>query len=132
MEFISRHNDVDIFCFQEVYNNPQGKLLNHYPTVSDDIFAELHTLLPNHQGYFRPVIEGVYGIAIFIKKELNVLEEGDIIIHECAAHLQLTGHHTRNLQWITLTLNQEDLTVINVHGLWNGMGKTDTPDRLAQ
>jgi endonuclease/exonuclease/phosphatase (EEP) superfamily protein YafD len=24
------------------------------------------------------------------------------------------------------------VTVVNFHGLWNGKGKTDTPDRIAQ
>ena len=40
--------------------------------------------------------------------------------------------HSRNLQWIRVQSNGKTYTVINVHGLWNGLGKTDSPDRIAQ
>jgi endonuclease/exonuclease/phosphatase family metal-dependent hydrolase len=132
IEFIKNNVDVDIFCFQEVYDKAASKLLSHYPTVSHDIFTELQSFLPQHQGFFRPVVEGVYGVAIFIKKEIPVFEEGEIIIHKNTQHSESTGHHSRNLQWIKFVLDQKPFAVINVHGLWNGLGKKDTPDRLVQ
>jgi endonuclease/exonuclease/phosphatase family metal-dependent hydrolase len=135
VEFVERNKDVDIFCLQEVYDKAENLLSTHYPNVSHSIFTELQTLLPEHQGFFRPVVKGVYGIAIFIKKAFPVLEEGEILIHRNDKYSEATessGHHSRNLQWIKFGLNQKNFTVFNVHGLWNGMGKTDTPARLAQ
>jgi endonuclease/exonuclease/phosphatase family metal-dependent hydrolase len=42
------------------------------------------------------------------------------------------GDHSRNMQWVKCTINNTVYTVMNVHGLWNGKGKTDTPERIAQ
>jgi endonuclease/exonuclease/phosphatase family metal-dependent hydrolase len=132
LHFVKTNKEVDIFCFQEVYDRAESKLSAHYPNVSHSIFSELQSLLPQHLGYFRPVLEGVYGIALFIKIDISVLEEGEISIHKNTKYSESTGHHSRNLQWITFILHQKIFTVFNVHGLWNGMGKTDTLDRLAQ
>src|SRR5579883_3265779 len=82
LEFITSHRDIDIFCFQEVYHNARDKVSSEDRQVSLNIFAELQTLLPEHNAFFRPVIENMYGIGIFIKKEIPVLGEGDIKIHE--------------------------------------------------
>ena len=38
----------------------------------------------------------------------------------------------RNLEFITFKQNKKKFAVFNFHGLWNGMGKTDTEDRLEQ
>ncbi len=132
IEFIQAHKDVDIFCLQEVYDKAEEKLTSHYPRVSRSIFTELCAMLPEHEGYFRPVVDGVYGIAIFIKKNLLVTEEGEVVIHKNTKYDESSGHHSRNLQWITFEYEGKTYTVINVHGLWNGMGKTDTPDRITQ
>ncbi len=31
-----------------------------------------------------------------------------------------------------IRIGDTPVTVVNFHGLWNGKGKTDTPDRIAQ
>jgi endonuclease/exonuclease/phosphatase family metal-dependent hydrolase len=36
------------------------------------------------------------------------------------------------LQWIKCNIEEELYAIINVHGLWNGKGKTDTEERIAQ
>ena len=78
-------------------------------------------------------IEDVYGIGIYIKKEIPLLEEGEISIHPSrSAPGEIDGHHARNLQWVKIKVEGKDVTVVNVHGLWNGKGKSDTPDRLDQ
>lgn len=40
--------------------------------------------------------------------------------------------HSRNLQWLECSLNDKSYTIVNVHGLGNGKGKTDCPERLLQ
>lgn len=40
--------------------------------------------------------------------------------------------HSRYLQWVELIVDDQTYTVVNVHGLWNGAGKTDTSERIAQ
>ena len=133
VEFIKKYKDVDIFCFQEVYDQAREVMSKKYPASSHDLFTELTELLPEHKGYFRPVVRGVYGIAIFIKKDYLILEEGEILIHaRNQSGIINDGHHDRNMQWIKFNYKGKEFSVMNVHGLWNGKGKTDVPERIAQ
>lgn len=132
LEFISRHSEVDIFCFQEVYHRASQKTSSDDRSVNLNIFADLQAVLPQHQAFFRPVVNGAYGIGMMIKKTVEVLEEGDIIIHANPNYPGLGPTHSRNLQWALCRANQQICSIFNVHGLWNGQGKTDTPERLAQ
>ncbi|MCX6703069.1 MAG: endonuclease/exonuclease/phosphatase family protein [Candidatus Zambryskibacteria bacterium] len=133
IDFIKKYQDTDIFCFQEVYDKSGEIMGEEYPEVNHDLFTELSELLPNYKGFFRPALQGVYGIAIFIKKDYPVLEEGEILIHARNQEGTINdGHHDRNLQWIKFHWGEQVLTVLNVHGLWNGKGKMDTPERITQ
>jgi endonuclease/exonuclease/phosphatase family metal-dependent hydrolase len=133
MEFVKNHKDVDIFCLQEVYDKSMEILGKEYPDPNHNLFTELSEVLPNHNGFFRPVLHGVYGIAIFIKKDYLVLGEGEILIHaRNQAGTINDGHHDRNLQWLKFEYEGKVLTVLNVHGLWNGRGKDDVPEKITQ
>lgn len=132
LDFIQAHKNVDIFCFQEVYQNAERKTSSDIRDVHLNIFSEIHDLLPDHQTFFRPVLDNTYGIGAFVKKEIDVLGEGQVWIHEQADYPGHGAAHSRNLQWLECAVNQKIFSVMNVHGLWNGMGKTDTPARLEQ
>jgi endonuclease/exonuclease/phosphatase family metal-dependent hydrolase len=132
IEFIKKYKDIDIFCFQEIYENAEEIMSAAYPGDSFDQFSDLSVLLHEHVGFFRPVLRGVYGLAVFIKKDFLLLEEGEVFIHYSESDAVTDGHHSRNLQWIKLKHDEKVFTVINVHGLWNGKGKDDTPERIAQ
>lgn len=132
LNFISAHRATDIFCFQEVYHNAPEKISTEERPVSLNIFSELQTLLPEHNGYFRPVVDNVFGIATFIKKEIDVLSEGEITIHENPTYIGRGPTHSRNMQFIECKINHKNFSVLNVHGLWNGKGKTDSPERIHQ
>lgn len=103
-----------------------------YPDDMLNGFTDLRELLPQHQGFFRPALLGAYGLAIFIKKELDLEEEGEKFVHVSGSELISDGHHSRNLQWIKFNFGNKLFTVINVHGLWNGKGKDDTKERINQ
>jgi endonuclease/exonuclease/phosphatase family metal-dependent hydrolase len=132
LEFIISHRDIDIFCFQEVYHNAPKTISDEERKVSLNIFSELQSLLPEHNAFFRPVIRNAYGIGTFIKKGIDILEEGEINIYDNPNYSGLGPRHPRILQWLKYCKNNQYCTVLNVHGLWNGMGKTDTPERIAQ
>lgn len=131
--FIKDYQEVDVFCLQEVYDNSKEVLGEEFPDSNHNLFTELSELLPDHKGFFRPVLEGVYGIALFISKKYPVIKEGEILIHsrnqDGAPH---DGHHDRNMQWIKFEHEGRILTVMNVHGLWNGKGKDDVPEKIRQ
>lgn len=132
IKFIENNKDVDVFCFQEIYENAREIMAVEYPDDMHDGFSDLEKLLPEHRGFFRPILLGVYGIAIFVKKNISVVEEGEVLIHPSEIERISDGHHSRNMQWVKLNYDGKDFVVMNVHGLWNGMGKNDSPPRISQ
>lgn len=141
LAFISKHQDVDVFCLQEVYHNAEDKFSTDDKEVSLHIFSEIGDLLPHHESFFTPVIGSAkgnaYGISMFVKKGIKVLEQGEVLIHHNPDYPSLAPNrhgptHSRKLQWLKCEIQKEPYTIMNVHGLWNGMGKTDTKERIAQ
>jgi len=81
------------------------------------------------------VAAGEWGLAIFIKRSIHVLEQGEFFVYLDGD--SLTGRDSstvaRNLQFVSINLNGKNLNIINFHGLWSGdRGKLDTPERLEQ
>lgn len=132
LEFVTARQDVDIFCLQEVYHNAPKMITNEDRTVQLNILAELHACLPNHEVYFRPVVNNIYGIAALVSKDFQVLDEGEVSIYTNPDYTGVGPKHSRNMQWINFQAGEQVFSVFNIHGLWNGQGKTDTPDRIAQ
>ena len=132
LAFIEQQQTVDVFCLQEVYKEAKEKFSTCDQTYSLDVFTKIQTRLPEHQGYFRPVVGKHYGLALFIKKNLSVLEENAALIYQNPDYKGRGPAHNRIIQWITYQADNKTYTCFNVHGLWNGMGKGDSTDRLAQ
>lgn len=132
LDFINTHREIDIFCLQEVYHNASDKISDEDRKVSLDIFAALQALLPDHHAFFRPTVENCYGIGMLVKNHIEIISEGEISIHENPHYSGRGPAHSRNLQWLECRHNNQTYSVLNTHGLWNGMGKTDTPERIAQ
>ncbi|MBP7741337.1 MAG: endonuclease/exonuclease/phosphatase family protein [Candidatus Pacebacteria bacterium] len=133
LKFFDTYRDVDIFCLQEIYSKAEGKEEPHPELAMRlDLFERIEERLQDtHVGYFRPAHADYYGQALFVKKDIVVEEEGDIFIYE-NNEPEARGKHSRNLQYIRITVNGKPTVVANLHGLWNGMGKSDTPDRILQ
>ncbi len=132
LDLIDQYRDVDFFCLQEVYHNGKQKNSTDHRQLSLEIFSEIQAQLPSHQGFFRPVVQGVYGQAMFIKKTIVVHDEDEVSIYHNPRYPGIGPRHDRVLQWAKCHYLDQPLMVSNVHGLWNGLGKTDTPDRLKQ
>jgi endonuclease/exonuclease/phosphatase family metal-dependent hydrolase len=132
IDFIKRHQHIDVFCFQEVYHDAPHKISTEERTHCLTIFQEIADLLPDHQGFFRPVVNNSYGIGMFVKNTLSLIDEGEICIHHNPDYPGKGPTHTRILQWIQCQISTQPYIIINVHGLWNGQGKTDSPERLQQ
>ena len=133
LRFIDSHRAIDIFCLQEVYSQTHQHLaLDPNNPLCLDLFERIAELLPNHRAFFRPIVEGVYGLSTFIQKDYPVLAEESHWIYE---NKHYSGHgpsHSRIMQWIKISLDWQDLSIINVHGLWDSKGKMDTPQRILQ
>jgi len=135
MVFLKKNQDVDVFCFQEIYHRAtyihveQGGI---DPNLN--LFDDIEKILPNHIGYFRPHYIETYGLAIFVKKELLVEMENECFIHRYKGYIPEgeVSNHARNVQVVILKINGDKLNIFNFHGLRDVKGKTDTQDRLNQ
>jgi endonuclease/exonuclease/phosphatase family metal-dependent hydrolase len=135
LELMRKNKDIDIFCLQEVYSCAKKSICTTGELVELDIFEDISKILPNHILFFVQVLEG-YGIGMLIKKDLNILDKGEFLIHENSNYTSSSNPigptHSRKLQWVNIKFNNRLYTVINLHGLWNGNGKTDTEARIIQ
>ena len=134
LEFFRKYQkDTDIFCLQEIYKGTTEQEDPHPTlTMQYDLFEQLEELLiATHVGYFHPAFKDFYGQAMFIKKEVVVQEIGDVMVFR-NDDPKGRGSHSRNLQFAKIAAADKFFWIANVHGLWNGKGKTDTPARIEQ
>lgn len=139
MAFFKAYQDVEVFCLQEVWNGGEHMLteVGGGKTMEDafpQLLSAIVEVLPEHTCYFRPHLFDFYGLTLFIRKDLRVLEEGELYVHKERGFVEPHdwGTHARNIQYITFETKGGLRTVVNFHGLWNGKGKTDTEARLLQ
>jgi endonuclease/exonuclease/phosphatase family metal-dependent hydrolase len=143
LSFFEEHkNDIDVFCLQEIWSAPHTHLDGHdaggvpidHKNIMTHGMQDKSETLSEHVGYFRPHFGDNYGLMMFVRKGLEVIAEGEIFVYKEKGYVPDgdLGNHARNIQHITLLINNNPVTIINFHGLWNGNGKTDTEDRLNQ
>jgi endonuclease/exonuclease/phosphatase family metal-dependent hydrolase len=140
IKFITKHaDDTDIFCFQEVYKDAVEALKEtEYAYIAENqSFYLLKELLPNHELIFNPAFLGVYGVCLCIKKSIQIQKADELFIYKEKGYLppkDEVGRHGRNLQYAQVQIDNESepLTIINLHALWNGQGKSDTDERIEQ
>ncbi len=133
IDFFNKYQDVDIFLLQEVFDKGTEKTVFH-EKEKIELFREICEILPNHQGYFAPSVFLEWGLAIFIKKSIPVLGSGDcfVYLHRDSLRDQESKTVGRNLQFIKINHQGKNLNIINFHGLHNGEGKLDSPERIEQ
>ncbi len=141
LDFFKRYRNVDIFCLQEVWNG--GQHLKNLVTAGVEVKNVMHEfvtdvgeVLYDHVPYFKPHYEGFYGLAVFINKNINVLDEGEVFVYRHKGYIpgpdEDKAHHARNIQWLKVETPNGPKFVINFHGLWVRDGKGDNPERLIQ
>lgn len=143
LSFFEKYKDeTEIFCLQEIWAAPHkglkgrlagGRALDYSKTQINGL-QEISRVLDNHAAFFRPHVFENYGLMILVKKDLIVLEEGELFVYKYKGYIHEgdIGNHGRNIQYIKIEADNKILTVINFHGLWNGSGKGDSEDRLNQ
>ncbi len=139
LEFLKSHTDVDVFCFQEVWNGGEHMLDKKsggswLEKRSPTLLSDLRSVMSGYHARFRPHFYDFYGLALFIKNGLEIVDEGEIYIYKEKGWVspEEAGNHARTLQYVTIQMSEGPLTIVHVHGLWNGKGKGDSDDRLEQ
>ena len=139
LNFFRTHTDVDIFCLQEVWNGGENMLKEKSAGSGlakrvTTLLSDIQSALPEYQVSYRPHFHDFYGLALFSKKELEIVDEGELYIYREKGFISDTefGNHARILQFATLKTENGLQTIVHLHGLWNGKGKGDSEDRLIQ
>ncbi len=142
LAFLDSHRDADFICLQEVWSAPYENL-EGFPAGADEIAhaeimaygkQQVGALLASHEVFFHPNHLNDYGLMTLVSKQLNVVESGDVFVHRERGYVPQgnLGLHARNLQFVTVDGPSGRLSVVNFHGLWNGLGKGDSAERIAQ
>lgn len=131
---------IDIFCFQEVFRTGTvdvsqiSEWFTNTPNSNFHLFEDMQKALPGYKAMFCPVYKDVYGIAIFVKDEIQIKEQGEVVLFENNTFPDPDNgdaDHTRKMQWQRLSTNGKEFLVANVHGHWTPT-KLDDPDRIVQ
>ncbi len=135
----AKAGNTDIFCFQEMYNDINEDDESNQKIDKEGrnrhILKEVSEILTDFDMYFCPVVENVYGIAIFLKKGFEVIASGEVLLYENPnfKSFEETEDHDRKMQWVHIKRNRKDLIIMNVHGHWDAVNKKiDTPNRIEQ
>lgn len=146
VKFIKQQSkDTDIFCFQEIFSTTSSvKKRSGYRT---NLLEELSKILKYYQVFFAPIQDNYLmgsfqehytnfplktGQAIFVKKDLKVLQQGDFFVFR-TRNSQIMGDTLsvpRNVIHLTIA-GETPLTICNLHGIWT-RDKFDNPSRIKQ
>jgi exonuclease III len=140
LDFFRQYRDtVDIFCLQEIWNGGhevRGTLAGGVvlQDIYPELLSEIEKKLPNHELNFQPQFRDYFGLALFVRKGLKVLEYGGVFVHKEEGYEEVhdIGKHARKIQYVRIGEGDTPLTIMNFHGLWNGQGKGDSEDRILQ
>ena len=133
-EFVERHQDTDIFCFQEMYHEAEGKETLFLDTTPD-LLAYLKERMPAYNCLYHPHLSDWWGLAMFVKKDIEITDSGEVYVYKKKGwnyKLEVQGHTAKNIQYAILKTPLGERTIVNFHGLWNGQGKSDSEARLEQ
>jgi len=144
LSFIKDYSDqVDIFCFQEVYRSSVNKIIGR--NMRSNIYGEICAVLKNHQGYFAKHLVGrdlerivdfplESGLAIFIRNDIKVRECKDIFVYRDGYTVLHDDIATipRNLQYVSFVAHNKTFLISHFHGIWYPKTKLDTKDRIKQ
>ena len=69
------------------------------------IFEKIQKILPSHRGIFTPQLEKGFGLAMFIKKDINIYETKSLVVHEA---LNTNASTDRLVQAVSLSNSKGD------------------------
>ncbi len=122
--------DIDIFCFQEVFDNPDGTPSVCLKGADVSIFLKLSRVLDEYNGCFCSSQKDERGLCIFVRKRLKASVFDGPFIHRWEDALVDGNPSTLgcNVQYAEFTSH----IVCNVHGAWFDGPKRDNEHTIAQ
>ena len=133
--FQKRARDTDIFCLQEVFNNPPYiKSRVQTKVAKEDIYKDIEKILFEFDGYFAPTQEGEESLTMFVRKNFGLREMGEQFVYRWRNAMEGNDASTYgiNVQYAKFRKGEKDYMVCNLHGHWTPNYKGDNPARLEQ
>ncbi|MGC8538477.1 MAG: endonuclease/exonuclease/phosphatase family protein [Candidatus Micrarchaeia archaeon] len=140
----AKMNDTDIFCFQEVLDS--GTAINEEAAITkhlyhgtelkevQDLYSRLVGTLTGFQGFLsRSYSDGSERLATFVRKGITA-DVGIAQVHKRISVLYEGKYFGVEsiMQHVKIYYEGKEYFIANVHGLWQGGGKLDTPERIEQ
>ncbi|MDE1810576.1 MAG: endonuclease/exonuclease/phosphatase family protein [Candidatus Micrarchaeota archaeon] len=130
-----RARDVDVFCFQEVFDEKGNGAFHAWEGARPDIYDVLCGMLKGFEAYLsEPYSSSGERLAIFVRKGVELTGSGEFEL--CARRdLEYEGETLgvgSRLQWIEIFDKGKAITMANVHGLWQPKSKGDIEDTMLQ
>lgn len=136
MNFFKKHaEDTDIFCLQEVFNNPPHiKSQGQIKSAKEDIYKDIEKMLINFDGYMAPTQDGEESLCMFVKKNVGVHEIADQFVYRWRNAMEGNDTSTYGIkvQYAKFSKDKKDYLACNLHGHWTPNFKGDNPARLEQ
>ena len=136
MDFFKKHQeDTDIFCLQEVFNNPpQIKSRVQTKSAKEDIYKDIAEVLKDFDGHMAPTQDGEESLCMFVKKKFGVQEIADHFVYRWRNAMEGNDASTYgiNVQYAKFSKDKKNYMVCNLHGHWTPNFKGDNPARLEQ
>jgi endonuclease/exonuclease/phosphatase family metal-dependent hydrolase len=135
MDFFKKHaENTDIFCLQEVFNNPPHIKSKVQHDKKQDIYKDLEKILVDFDGYMAPSQEGEESLCMWIRKGFGVQEIADHYVYRWKNAMEGNDASTYgiNIQYLKFSKKGKNYLVCNLHGHWTPKFKGDNPARLEQ
>lgn len=143
MEFVKEYSqDVDIFCFQEVFSSPAEIKISRDTQVN--ILGDLTEALKDYKLFFGPEQDGfdnvgpvsfevTVGLATFVRESIHVYSWDHVFIHgeRNSAKSNMTSFPASML-CTRISAQDRNYSICNVYGYAYPGNKLDTPERLEQ
>lgn len=145
LKFLEKHKGkTDVFCFQEVFRSDRDVITHG---SHSNIIADLIKTLPEFNYYFSPTAKGhdtrgkvdfplEFGQATFIKRDVNVVKQGEIFVHRSANQVSYYPDgrvdFPRNFIFSEIENGGKRFLILNFHGFWEPAPKHDNEQRLRQ
>lgn len=132
--FITHREDTDIFCLQEVFNNPSDANSKIQPEAKQDIYRDIEMVLPDFKGYMAPTQDNEESLTVFVNNNLEILEIGDKFVYRFRNAMENRDASTYgiNVQYIKFKAAKVEYLICNLHGHWTPNFKGDNAARLEQ
>lgn len=136
---------VEVFCFQEVFSTITDRTWTEDGQGRCNLFSELCGALWNFRGVFHADSDKCdfmgaidyhlsIGLATFVHRHISLKNQGDmfVFLNRNKTISQFPFSLARTIQFVEVGCFRRRVLILNLHGLWNGHEKTDTPERIEQ